>query len=287
MKMARSETNRSVFRYALLLVTALLVLPLNAATFRSDAAFHILYIDKQPLSLFQSHTDELEIAAGKHQLVLRYEQKFGRKQDPATVRSEPIVILLTLEPEHRIELKTDLPRDLATARQFAADPQFLLQDRDGARVKYEHYILPFQPGMQLTRNYLTEIAAYESGKTADPETAITPQTRAIQTESPPLQSQTSVPQADRNVSEKLNGAAEQPSAELASTTTAASHTAAATTTLAAAATEVTKQATPEVETSAQPRQPKADDPLVQLKQLYQRLDKTQRKAFQIWIIEQQ
>lgn len=288
MKVSGPETRRNACRYSLLLLTASLILPLHAATFRSDAAFHILYINQQPLGLFQSHTDELAIGAGKHQLVLRYEQKFGHKQNSETVRSEPIVILLTLEAQQRIELKTDLPRDFASARQFAASPQFSLQDRSGATVRYEHYLLPFQPGMQITRNYLSEIATYESSRAPGQETQPGSQAQVPEADVSPVAADTSVQRAGETVSASGDSSVAQPaSAALtpdlavpsAAVATAASQT--------GSATAAPRQVTPEQAPGLKPQPPVSDDPLTALKQLYQQLDKPQRKAFQIWIIEQQ
>ncbi len=224
-----------------------------ASSFSTPIFYEIIYLDKQSMGMLSLNKNQTELSVGEHQLVVRYTDTVGSNNNSELVKSEPIVINLNVKNGQEIVLEAKKPRSIKQAQRYAEAPKFTLVDKNGASVDADFYLLPFQPGMQLSRNYLDEIAELEAQQAA---------------KAPAVQQQVNT----------VAPAANQPKAQ-------ASNANVALATSAVAVASTTSAVTPTAETVVI----NADDntELQMLQFWYQRADKETRKQFQIWAIQQQ
>ncbi|WP_427978572.1 YccT family protein [Agarivorans sp.] len=226
-----------------------------ASSFSTPVFYEIMYLDKQSTGMLSLNKNQTELTAGEHQVVVRYTDTLGSNSSSEIIKSEPIVINLNVKNGQDIVLEAKKPRSARQARRYAEDPQFTLVDKKGTSVEASFYLLPFQPGMQLSRNYLNEIAELEAQQ-AEKAPAVQQQASAA------------VPAATKpkNKPNKANN-----TAAIAASTVAVASTASA------------------VSPAAETVVINADDntELQMLQFWYQRADKATRKQFQIWTIQQQ
>jgi uncharacterized protein YccT (UPF0319 family) len=232
-----------------------------AASFSTPSHFEIMYVDKQSTGTFSLSKTDTELTAGPHQVVVRYSDNVGSNSNSEIIKSTPIVINLNVKDGQDIVLKAQQPRSISKAKKFADKPSFSLKDENGGSVDSSYYLLPLQPGMQFSRDYLEEIAAIEAKQGTAAPTAAAATTAAVVTK-------TDTPAASSTNSN--------------SNTTAAVATTAVATTAVVAANDSPAAASNDVAV------PAGDNTELQMLQFwYQRADAATRKQFQIWVIQQQ
>ncbi|WP_026973476.1 YccT family protein [Aliagarivorans marinus] len=143
-------------------VAALASAQLAAASFSVPTNFELLYVDKEKVSSFFTSKSKVDLDGGVHQVVVRYRDTVGGSDNSEVISSGPIVINLELSADQDIVLKGDSPRTVRKAEEYAKKPRFSVSDKRGGQVRHEYYHLPLKPGFQLNRDYLEEIAAYET-----------------------------------------------------------------------------------------------------------------------------
>ncbi|WP_163132772.1 DUF2057 domain-containing protein [Agarivorans sp. Alg241-V36] len=143
-----------------------------AASFSTPSYFEIMYVDKQSTGMLSSAKTEIELTTGPHQVVVRYNDVVGSSNSSEIIKSQPIVINLNVRDGQSILLASKQPRGISKAKKYADKPSFSLKDENGGSVDSSYYVLPLKPGMQLSRDYLEEIAAIEAKQgTAAPAAA--------------------------------------------------------------------------------------------------------------------
>jgi len=222
-----------------------------ASSFSTPVFYEIMYLDKQSMGMLSLNKNETDLSAGEHQLVVRYTDTVGSNNNSEIIKSEPVVINLNVKNGQDIVLEAKKPRSIKQAQRYAKDPKFTLVDKNGTSVEASVYVLPFQPGMQLSRNYLNEIAEIEAQQVAKAP-AVQPQASTV------------APATNKAPASNANAA-------LAASAVAVAGTASAVT---PAAEIVVINADDSTE-------------LQMLQFWYQRADKETRKQFQIWAIQQQ
>ncbi|WP_432459556.1 YccT family protein [Agarivorans sp. QJM3NY_25] len=227
-----------------------------AASFSTPNHFELMYVDKQSVGVLSLNKSNVELPTGQHQVVVRYSDNIGSNNNSELVKSSPIVINIELKKGQEIFLESKQPNTLSRAKSFAKKPQFTLKDQHGGTVNASHYILPKKSGLQLSRNYLNEIAAIEAQQAkANPVAASTVAVAETTT-----RAATPAPAAKPVVMNSATGTA----------------VTVATTSAATAAVTIPSN------TDA------SDNTELQMLQFwYQRADATTRKQFQIWVIQQQ
>lgn len=131
---------------------------LLAATFEVPRAFEIMYVDQQAANKF-GNDFKVELPAGDHQLVVRFNKLLRQGGDTHRFRSEPIVLQANFAKDASIQLQAPYIASKDKAQAYALAPEFDLMDTNHQRsIRFQQQLLPTQPGFQNTRNYLAEIA---------------------------------------------------------------------------------------------------------------------------------
>ncbi|MDO6684862.1 MULTISPECIES: YccT family protein [unclassified Agarivorans] len=234
-----------------------------AASFSTPTHFEIMYVDKQSTGTFSLSKTDADLTTGPHQIVVRYSDNVGSNSNSEIIKSQPIVINLNVKENQDIVLSAKQPRSISKAKKFADKPTFSLKSKNGGSVDSTHYVLPLKSGMQFSRDYLEEIAAIEATQANTTAAAV---------------ATTSTVVAASNTAK----AKPTTTASTSTTNSAVAATAVVATTVAVASNE--PAAAPEADVVM----PSGDNTELQMLQFwYQRSDAATRKAFQIWVIQQQ
>lgn len=137
-----------------------------AETFEVPRSFEIMYVDQESASDFGGDF-KVEVEAGQHQIVFRFNKIIRSGGDSEVYQSEPIVLDLDVQPGVYLQLQAPYVSSHRQAQDYAKQPSFSIQDEASGRdVSYQQRILPKQPGLQNLRNYLAEIKALDGVKSA-------------------------------------------------------------------------------------------------------------------------
>jgi uncharacterized protein YccT (UPF0319 family) len=126
---------RSVFLFLIML----LPLNVNASVLMFPENILVVSVNgvEQSSGFFASET-KLDLAAGEHILVLKYQDLFDGDDDHTKVSSEPFVMLFTLDEtlatNKRIIVKTPNLNELSQARVFAKNPKIKLLTENGDEI---------------------------------------------------------------------------------------------------------------------------------------------------------
>ncbi|MGR0280017.1 YccT family protein [Marinomonas dokdonensis] len=142
--------------------------PLLAATFEVPRAFEIMYVDQQAANKF-GNDFKVEVAAGQHQLVVRFNKLLRQGGDTQLYRSEPFVLDVSFVQDTNILLQAPYVSSQKQAQEYAERPQFDLIDRDSEQsVNFQKIQLKTRSGFQNTRDYLAEVALLTEKSAASP-----------------------------------------------------------------------------------------------------------------------
>ncbi|MCB5161605.1 DUF2057 domain-containing protein [Marinomonas algarum] len=146
---------------------ASLAMPTVAATFEVPRSFEIMYVDLESARQF-GNDFKVEVDAGGHQIVVRFNKLLRSGDDTLSFQSEPVVLDLEFDDNTALTLKAPY---ISTERQAEANeeaPEFTIVDKvTGKEAAYQQNLLATQSGFQNTRDYLEEV----SRLTETPETA--------------------------------------------------------------------------------------------------------------------
>ncbi|MEO9654405.1 YccT family protein [Marinomonas sp.] len=131
--------------------------PIFAATFEVPRTFEIMYVDQQAANKF-GHDFKVEVAAGQHQLVVRFNKLLRQGGDTHRYRSEPIVLDINFLQDSNIQLQAPYVSSQRKAQEYAQAPQFELLDTQlDQNIPFTQVQLATRSGLQNTRDYLEEI----------------------------------------------------------------------------------------------------------------------------------
>lgn len=107
---------------------------------------------------------KVNLSAGAHQLVIRFEGSFKDQSDTRLVSGEPVVINLDLKGDEALAIKFAYPRNYRAAEQFTAQQKLTFIDtKSGATVNVDHFVMPKKEGLQIGRDYQAELLAMGKG----------------------------------------------------------------------------------------------------------------------------
>ncbi|CAG9296641.1 YccT family protein [Celerinatantimonas diazotrophica] len=152
-------------------------IPAVAATFEVPTSFQIMYVDLQPANNFGGDF-KVNVKAGHHQFVVRYNQTIRHGKDSNNFQSQPIIIETKVSKDAVLTLKAPHFYFQRKAKKFADKPDFTIVTADGKKANYHQQMLPLKPGFQPTRNYVQEIRRFE-GDTTDGYDAPAPAPKEI------------------------------------------------------------------------------------------------------------
>lgn len=128
-----------------------------AATFEVPRAFEIMYVDQQAANKF-GNDFKVELPAGEHQLVVRFNKLIRQGGDTHSYRSEPIVLDINFLQDSDIQLQAPYVSSQRKAQEYAQAPQFELLDTQlDQNIPFTQVQLATRSGLQNTRDYLEEI----------------------------------------------------------------------------------------------------------------------------------
>lgn len=107
---------------------------------------------------------KINLSAGAHQLVIRFDGSFKDQSETRLVSGEPVVINLDLKGDEALAIKFTYPRNYRAAEQFIAQQKLTFIDtKSGATVNVDHFVMPKKEGLQIGRDYQTELQAMGKG----------------------------------------------------------------------------------------------------------------------------
>ncbi|MBD5772295.1 YccT family protein [Marinomonas colpomeniae] len=139
------------------LFSSMLVVPIQAATFEVPRSFEIMYVDLEGTGKF-GNDFKIEVSAGAHQIVIRFNKLLRSGGDTEVYQSEPIVLDLVFEKDVSLIIKAPYISNQKQAESYLKAPKYTISDKlSGKSVEYQQHILPTQSGLQNTRDYVDEI----------------------------------------------------------------------------------------------------------------------------------
>ncbi|WP_409422998.1 DUF2057 domain-containing protein [Pseudaeromonas sp. ZJS20] len=122
---------------------------------------YVIYLfDGAPLKKqLLSETRHLPLAAGRHQLVVRFENSYKNGNDTDLIAGEPVVVDFTVKGDEALTLAFDYPRTLRAAEDFLQTQSVKLVDASGKAFPAEIKVMPKKDGLQIGRDYKEELMA--------------------------------------------------------------------------------------------------------------------------------
>ncbi|WP_417552791.1 DUF2057 family protein [Marinomonas fungiae] len=128
-----------------------------AATFEVPRNFQIMYVDLKSPGSFGGDF-KTEVAAGERQFVVRFNQRVGGGSNAEQFQSEPFIIDVNVAEDSNIVLEAPYFFRKNDAASFAKSPEITLVDKGSeAELDYEMRMLPAKPGVQVMRDYKSEV----------------------------------------------------------------------------------------------------------------------------------
>ena len=107
---------------------------------------------------------KVNLSAGAHQLVIRFEGSFKDQSDTRLLSGEPVVVNLDLKGDETLAIKFAYPRNYTAAEHFIAQQKLTFIDtKTGAPVAIDHFVMPKKDGLQIGRDYQAELVAMGKG----------------------------------------------------------------------------------------------------------------------------
>jgi len=107
---------------------------------------------------------KVNLSAGAHQLVIRFEGSFKDQSDTRLLSGEPVVINLDLKGDEALAIQFTYPRNYRAAEQFIAQQKLTFVDtKTGTPVAIDHFVMPKKDGLQIGRDYQAELLTMGKG----------------------------------------------------------------------------------------------------------------------------
>lgn len=109
---------------------------------------------------YKANDSEIKLSEGEHQLVIRFEGNYSKKDSIDLVSGEPLVI--NFKTDGKEQLTFDIPqvKEAPQARAFLKNQKLQLIDLNSKAVKTAHiFELPKKEGLQIGRDYQEELLA--------------------------------------------------------------------------------------------------------------------------------
>jgi uncharacterized protein YccT (UPF0319 family) len=109
---------------------------------------------------FKANDADIQLSAGEHQLVIRFEGNYSKKDSIDLVSGEPLVV--NFKTDGKEQLTFDLPklRESQQAKAFLKDQKLQLITTNSKAVKTANiFQLPKKEGLQIGRDYQEELLA--------------------------------------------------------------------------------------------------------------------------------
>ncbi|MBR7887393.1 DUF2057 domain-containing protein [Marinomonas sp. A79] len=140
------------------LCASVLAMPAVAATFDVPRSYEIMYVDLESSRQF-GNDFKVDVDAGEHQIVVRFNKLLRIGDDTQEFQSEPVVLNLQFEENTSLTLKAPYIANKRQAEANAQKPEFtILDNTTGKAVNYQQQALEAQSGFQNTRDYREEVA---------------------------------------------------------------------------------------------------------------------------------
>lgn len=161
------------------MLLATISVPTVAATFEVPRNFQIMYVDLQSPGSFGGDF-KTEVEAGEHQFVVRFNQRIGGGSNAEQFQSEPFIIDVNVAEDSDIVLKAPFFFRKNDAASFAKAPEITLVDegRD-AELDYDVRMLPAKPGVQVLRDYKSEVREFSKTYKQPVEDTPTPASETV------------------------------------------------------------------------------------------------------------
>lgn len=109
---------------------------------------------------YKANDADIKLSAGEHQLVIRFEGNFSKRETIDMISGEPLIV--NFKTNGQEQLTFDLPqlREAPQAKAFLKNQKLQLIDRNSKAVKTAHiFELPKKEGLQIGRDYQEELLA--------------------------------------------------------------------------------------------------------------------------------
>lgn len=109
---------------------------------------------------YKANDADIKLSAGEHQLVIRFEGNYSKRETINMISGEPLVV--NFKTDGQEQLTFDLPqlREAQQAKAFLKNQKLQLIDRNSKAVKTAHiFELPKKEGLQIGRDYQEELLA--------------------------------------------------------------------------------------------------------------------------------
>jgi len=109
---------------------------------------------------YKANDGDVKLSAGEHQLVIRFEGNYSKKDSIDLVSGEPLVINFKTDGQEHLTFDLPLLKEAPQARAFLKTQKLQLIDRNSKAVKTANiFELPKKEGLQIGRDYQEELLA--------------------------------------------------------------------------------------------------------------------------------
>nr|WP_321239721.1 DUF2057 domain-containing protein [uncultured Tolumonas sp.] len=109
---------------------------------------------------YKANDGDVKLSAGEHQLVIRFEGNYSKKDSIDLVSGEPLVINFKTDGQEHLTFDLPLLKEAPQARAFLKTQKLQLIDRNNKAVKTATiFELPKKEGLQIGRDYQEELLA--------------------------------------------------------------------------------------------------------------------------------
>lgn len=109
---------------------------------------------------YKANDGDVKLSAGEHQLVIRFEGNYSKKDSIDLVSGEPLVINFKTDGQEHLTFDLPLLKEAPQARSFLKTQKLQLIDRNSKAVKTANiFELPKKEGLQIGRDYQEELLA--------------------------------------------------------------------------------------------------------------------------------
>lgn len=109
---------------------------------------------------YKTNDSDVKLSAGEHQLVIRFEGNYSKRDSIDLVSGEPLVVNFKTDGQEQLTFDLPLLREAPQAKAFLKNQKLQLIDRNSKAVKTAHiFELPKKEGLQIGRDYQEELLA--------------------------------------------------------------------------------------------------------------------------------
>jgi uncharacterized protein YccT (UPF0319 family) len=109
---------------------------------------------------YKANDADIKLSAGEHQLVIRFEGNYSKRENIDMVSGEPLVVNFKTDGQEQLTFDLPLLREAPQAKAFLKNQKLQLIDRNSKVVKTAHiFELPKKEGLQIGRDYQEELLA--------------------------------------------------------------------------------------------------------------------------------